>query len=184
MKILTTRGYDFFECSSAMQKAIRRGDARLGGYWAVELHESNYGEYVWNRLMTISAEDCWGILTQEVESLYRGWLMVNKRRRPKDPFKGRVFVAKAVILLSQAKKSRDADHLTNLLYDAQAVTDHELDRELTAARKNPEEIPEYAFDVHTQKGKKRGRTKEEFFADEHAALKPREPGLFDKLIDS
>lgn len=36
-----------------MQKAIRRGDARLGGYWAVELHESGFGDYVWRRLMTI-----------------------------------------------------------------------------------------------------------------------------------
>ena len=41
-----------------MQKAIRRSDARLAGYWALELWESGFGQYVWRRLLTISAEDC------------------------------------------------------------------------------------------------------------------------------
>ena len=40
-----------------------------------------------------------------------------------------------------------------------------------------------AFDVHTRKGKKMGRTKEEFFKDEYKALKPREKGLFDSLVE-
>jgi len=29
-----------------MQKAIRRGDAKLAGYWALELWASGYGQYV------------------------------------------------------------------------------------------------------------------------------------------
>ena len=37
MRIMTKRGYDFGEVSSAMQKAIRRADTRLAGYWALEL---------------------------------------------------------------------------------------------------------------------------------------------------
>ena len=37
MRFLTKRGYEFGEVSSAMQKAIRRGDTRLAGYWALEL---------------------------------------------------------------------------------------------------------------------------------------------------
>ena len=35
MRIRTKRGYDFGEVSSAMQKAIRRADTRLAGYWAL-----------------------------------------------------------------------------------------------------------------------------------------------------
>jgi hypothetical protein len=41
-----------------MQKAVRRGDAKLAGYWALELWASGFGQYVWRRLLTVSAEDC------------------------------------------------------------------------------------------------------------------------------
>jgi hypothetical protein len=46
-----------------------------------------------------------------------------------------------------------------------------------------ERIPDYAFDCHTQKGRKMGKSKAEFFRDEQAALEPFQPGLFDDLID-
>lgn len=49
-------------------------------------------------------------------------------------------------------------------------------------RAYPIAIPAYTFDVHTRKGKKRGRTKGEFFREEYEALKPRVPGLFDDLV--
>ena len=38
-------------------------------------------------------------------------------------------------------------------------------------------------DCHTQKGRKMGKSKAEFFRDEQAALEPFQPGLFDDLID-
>lgn len=182
-KVFTTRGYDFFEVSSAMQKAIRRGDAKLAGYWAIELFESGYAEYVWRRLLVISAEDCWGILTQEVESLYRAWQLIDKNFRAKGiKGRGRVFAAKATILLAMAKKSRDADHLTNLVYDPRAVPDDQLEADLDAARQNMEPIPDEALDFHTRAGKRKGRKREQFIIDEHAALHPREPGLFDDYV--
>lgn len=55
---------------------------------------------------------------------------------------------------------------------------------LDEARQSPEnvELPEYTFDVHTRKGKRAGKTKEDFFREEHAALHPREQGDFDALI--
>ncbi|MEW6171347.1 MAG: hypothetical protein AB1472_07325, partial [Candidatus Omnitrophota bacterium] len=68
-RISTKRGYDFYEVSSAMQKAIRRGDPDVAGYFAVELFESNYSNYLWERLLIISAEDCWGVITQEILAL-------------------------------------------------------------------------------------------------------------------
>ena len=46
-----------------------------------------------------------------------------------------------------------------------------------------EKVPDYAFDCHTQKGRRMGKTKAEFFRDEQAALEPFQPGLFDDLID-
>ena len=59
-ELKTIRGYAFGEVASALQKAIRRADARLAGYWTIELFESGYREYLWRRLLTISAEDCLG----------------------------------------------------------------------------------------------------------------------------
>ena len=106
----TKRGYSFPAVSSAMQKAVRRGDARLAGYWALELWASGFGQYVWRRLLTVSAEDCWGILTAEVKALHDSYTEINQNTPAKAP-KGRIFISKAVILLCLAKKSRDADHL-------------------------------------------------------------------------
>lgn len=176
MILRTVRGYDFFEASSAMQKAIRRADARVAGYFALELWESNYRDYVWKRLFTISAEDCYGLITAEVEALWQGHELVNKNR--KEP-KGRIFVSKAVILLCVCRKCRDTDHLQNFVYDKTLI---DVDQWLEDARKEPIAIPPYTYDVHTRKGKKQGRTKEEFFREEYEALKPRIPGLFDDLV--
>ena len=175
-QLRTTRGYDFYEVASAMQKAIRRADAKVAGYFALELWHSGYVEYVWRRLFTISAEDCYGIITTEIESLYKAYLFINEKAN--EP-QGRVFVSKAVLLLCDAKKNRDADHLSNLVYDR---NDCDVEKWLDDVRKSPIPVPEYTFDVHTKKGKAKGRTKADFFRDELEALKPREKGLFDDLV--
>ena len=74
MIIRTVCGYDFFEVSSAMQKAIRRADTGVAGFFALELWASGYRDYVWKRLFTISAEDCYGIITKEIEALWQGYM--------------------------------------------------------------------------------------------------------------
>ena len=177
--LTTIRGHSLLDVASALQKAIRRGDARLAGYWTIELFESNFKDYLWRRFLTISAEDCAGVITQEVEALYRSWQLIDRQKKGG----GRVFCAKAAILLAQAAKCRDADHLTNLVYDRKAIDAAKLEASLDEARKSPEKIPDYAFDVHTSKGKSGGKTKDQFFLDEYAALKPRQPGLFDQDVE-
>ncbi len=178
-EITTVRGYALLEVASALQKAIRRADARLAGYWAIELFESGYQQYLWRRLLTISAEDCWGVITHEVEALHRSWELIHRQKKGA----GRIFAAKAVILLAEARKSRDADHLTNLVYDPKLVSDEELEAALEEARAGTEAIPDYAFDCHTAKGKRAGKTKADFFREEQAALNPRQAGLFDQLLE-
>jgi len=178
-RLRTINGYDFFEVASALQKSIRRGDIRTAAYFAVELWASHFGNYLWKRLYTISAEDCWGIITREVDALHNGYTLVNKGS--KEP-KGRVFVGKAVILLCECRKSRDADHLNNLVVDRVAADDEAVLAALDDAREHPLPVPDYTFDVHTRKGKKAGKTKEQFFHEEHEALQPRVPGLFDDLV--
>jgi hypothetical protein len=46
MELRTIRSYNFSEVSSAMQKAIRRGETQMAGYWALELWASGFGNYV------------------------------------------------------------------------------------------------------------------------------------------
>jgi replication-associated recombination protein RarA len=116
-----------------MQRAIRRGDIRLAGYWALELWASGYGNYVWKRLLTVSAEDCFCIPTLEVKALHGSYALVNQGIPAKQP-KGRIFISKAVILLCAAKKNREADHLQNFAYDKMAGLDADkLGADLLAA---------------------------------------------------
>lgn len=191
MRLKTMRGYDFYEVSSTMQKAIRRADARTAGYFAHEMYASGYWKYVWKRLLTISAEDCHGILTKEIMALRDAFMLINDGRRGMD--KGRIFISKAIVLLCTAGKSRDADHLQCYVYDKGMIDQKSKEQLLEEARADDAaiqallqddelEIPEYAFDCHTREGKRRGMTKDQFFKDEQAALTPRIPGLFDDVI--
>jgi len=176
--LLTKHNYDFYEVASCLQKAIRRGDAKIAGFMALELWDSGFDHYLWKRLFTISAEDCWGILTKEIEALWTGYKLVNDKTEPK----GRIFISKAVILLCQAKKSRDADHLSNYVYDRMAgLTEQEINGYMAELPKYVE-MPGYVYDCHTMRGRKMGKTKEQFFKEEYAALENKQAGLFDDLI--
>jgi len=42
--------------------------------------------------------------------------------------------------------------------------------------------PEYAYDVHTKKGRYTGKTKKAFFLDEYRSLAPQVKGLFDDMV--
>lgn len=177
-EIRTQRGYDFYEVASALQKSIRRGDVKLAGYMAIELFPK-YAEYCWKRLLTISAEDCYGIITKEIMSLYEAFHIVNKGKKTED-FTGRVFVSKAVILLCLCKHNRDADLLSNYIHDKKYnVSDEEIDKLFDEVRQERMDVPEYVFDVHTRKGKMSGKTREQFFRDEEAALANKQISMFE-----
>ena len=177
-EIKTDGGYDFYEVASALQKACRRGDVRLAGFMALELFP-RYSTYCWKRLMTISAEDCYGIITQEILALKQGFDLVNMNAKKPT---GRVFISKAVILLCEAKKSRDADVLSNYIHDRKAqLKDEDIEKLIEEVRAEKPAIPEYVFDCHTRKGKMCGHTKAEFFKVEDAALVNKQPSLFDGL---
>jgi replication-associated recombination protein RarA len=178
----TARGYDFFVVSSAMQKSIRRADAKIAGYCALELYHSGFSNYVWKRLLTVSAEDCADFITTEIWSLYQGFLLVNTGKT--EMAKGRIFISKAVIVLCLAHKSRDADHLQNYIYDKKIdLSDAEIEQ--MADDLPPDiEIPDYAYDVHTKQGRWAGKTKEDFFNEEQEALRPKaEVNLFTYVIE-
>ena len=195
---VTKRGHNFYEVLSALQKAIRRGDVRFACYWAAELYESGFGPVVWNRLLIISAEDCWGTVTQHVEALrqeVKALEAVDKHiNKNKDGSKSKplnvLFVLKAAYLLAVAQKCRDVDNFYCLVYVPASIPEKELLADLEAAQNEKVEIPKDALDKHTIEGKMRlkklgwsdKKITEQFILKETKALKPRVPGIFDEEL--
>ena len=181
MRILTKRGYDLYEVASTLQKSIRRADFKLAGYMAQELFASGYGNYCWKRLLTIGAEDCETFIQKELVALHYSYDFINKGIKAGEPKKGRIFISKAVVMLCKAIKSRETDHLQNFIYDKKiGINDDELAENLAESYDNGEyyAIPDYAYDKHTLRGKKMGKTAIDFFKDEQDALFPMGDDVF------
>lgn len=183
----TKKGYDFFEVISAMQKEIRRGNAKMAAYWAVECFVSGYHKACWNRLYIISAEDTHGLITNEIESLRR---VFDEMNGPAESRKGTggslLFIAKAAYLLAISKGNRDIDNLFSITYErGYGITDEEVSESLKMQKGDYyPKIPDYALDKHTKRGKAMGRTCiEDFIADEYYSLNPKQTGLFDDITE-
>ncbi|MCJ7609236.1 hypothetical protein MUP00_06160, partial [Candidatus Bathyarchaeota archaeon] len=147
----TVRGYDFYELLSALQKDIRRGREYEALFWAAELETFN-ATALWNRLRIIASEDV-GIASPFVpvivDTLHRQYLEFKKNRN--DAW--RLFLANAVLLLARCTKSRMVDDLVNVVYT-----------EILQDEKRPE-IPNYALDMHTARGRTMGRGIEYFISE-------------------
>lgn len=78
-----------------MQNAIRKGDYEVAGYAMWELIPE-YTPYLRKRLLVISAEDCFGVITKEILALC--------------DIGDEESLTKALSLLCMAKKNRDADY--------------------------------------------------------------------------
>lgn len=140
----TKRGYDFGECSSAMQKSIRRGDEEGALYWGIELDRSGYGEYVWRRLRLMTSEDIGladPLVPIAVRALYDNWVDARRKRDDRQE-SWRLFLVHALILMARAKKSRIVDHALIYYY---------------SDRVPKREVPDVAQDKHTVAGKRQGR---------------------------
>lgn len=152
-ELKTVNGYDFFECSSAMQKCIRRGLEDDALFWAVELYESNYVEYVWKRLKIISSEDVGlarpGIST-DVQSLYEMHKELSKKKDDNNqPW--RLFLVHAVMLLCRAPKTR--------------IVDWALIYHWGCHKKMLRPIPDVALDKHNERGRQMNRGWGHFFEE-------------------
>ncbi len=153
-KLSTKKGYDFFEASSALQKSIRRGLEEEAMYWAAEFYFSNYDEYVWKRLRVITCEDI-GLaepyLMTTIHALHQNYQEIKKKRAGKGQPSERLFLTQAIFLLCRAPKSRLICHAS--IYHFR--NHNEFTRE----------IPDYAFDQHTKKGKAMGRGIKHFWEE-------------------
>lgn len=150
---LRTNRYDFFEVASTIQKAIRRGDEDTAMYFAVEMHKSNFGEYLWKRLKIIASEDV-GLaepsISANIHALYENYKEQLKKKDEKNQPE-RLFLTHAILLLCRAKKSRLVDWTLINYWENYGM--------------EKREIPDYAFDKHNMRGRAMGRGIDHFFKD-------------------
>ena len=172
-QMITPKGHNFYDMSSMLQKSIRRGKIELAAYAANEL-KTKWRNYLWKRLLVISAEDCYGVITKEIIALK----MTDDATGKKED----IFISKALVLLCQAKKNRDACYLAcNYMNMDDTIPEDQIEHvDLdTEERLKDYEIPKWVFDVHTLKGKIAGKTINDMIIEEQAALQPKQLGLFD-----
>ena len=170
MQLMTLSVWKLCVAISAMQKEIRRSNMLYAGYWANEVYCSGYFNYVWKRFLIISAEDCAGPITQEIYALRLVFGEFVKKRD--DLENGHLFMLKALALLCQSYKNRDADHLLCFIApDAPCIDTEELRKQVVALEKL--ELPDYALDCHTSEGRAMGRDDKHFNITENEALTPK-----------
>lgn len=156
-QLKTKKGYDFFEVTSAFQKSIRRNMEEEACYWATELFNSGYDKYLWKRILIITSEDI-GIanptLPATIKALHDAYFWL-KSEKVGDQIRLQLF--HAIILLCRSPKSRLVDWSKNYFH-------HKHDTEML-------EIPDYALDMHTRRGKIKGRGIQ-YFHDESSKVVP------------
>ena len=144
---ITQKGYELHEVISAMQKEIRRGKEYEAVYWAIELESFN-PKALWNRLRVIASEDIGlanPLASLIVDVLEKQYTLAVADEKDSS----RLFLVHAVLYLARSPKSRIVDNLVSVVYNDEEKL----------------EIPDYALDMHTYKGKKMGRGLEHFFAE-------------------
>lgn len=151
MELFTRKNYEFYAISSAFQKSVRRGDEKKALFFAFELYSSGYQKYIWKRILIIASEDIGladDMTAVKINALYNNWNIISEKANGSSvPF------VHAVMILCRAEKSRICDHAK--IY-CMTTSDNF-------------EIPDYAFDMHTKKGKMLKRSSE-YFINEASKL--------------
>jgi len=172
-QMLTKNGHSFWDMASMLQKAIRRCDYKRAGYAANELFDK-YRGYLWRRLLVISAEDCYGIMTQEIIALKQA------EEAMKEPEK--IFVSKAIVLLCCARKNKDADYFAcNLMHSDSPMPKEEIEHyDISEIEDLPGgKIPQWVYSWHTRKGRELGKDCVDSIIEDQLALTPHQMSLFD-----
>lgn len=142
-------GYKFDEVASALQKCVRRGLEREASFWAMILFKSGFSGYLKRRLAVIIHEDV-GVANPialiMANQLYAdGTTKKVDKKYESASFRGDDFlpIVNAIVIACRGKKTRIGDELINLLQDGIDKWGDML------------EMPEYAIDPHTDRGKEK-----------------------------
>lgn len=158
MKPFTQNGYLLFEVISALQKDIRRGNEEAAMYWALEL-VPKYEAYLWRRLIVILNEDIGIANIQLLAVVPVQRAMYTEFREDGRDGSARLVLANVILAMCRSPKSRAADHFQCVINQGRLQGKLKL------------EIPDYALDKHTSRGRGMGRGVQHW-RDEGCQLSP------------
>lgn len=140
----TQGNYNLMEAISALQKEIRRGNEEPAYYWALELIPL-YESYLWRRLIVIVNEDI-GIANIPLLGLVPQQRAIYFEFRSNQGGNGsaKLVLATTILALCRSPKSRIADEFNTT-----------VEQERRHGKRL--EIPDYALDKHTGRGRKLDR---------------------------
>lgn len=151
-KVITRNGIQGDLVISALQKLIRRGLAEEAVTFAYEMYitSEQFEDKLWRRLQAISVEDVgFGDLSAPV--------LINALNQMRQNFPYTdgdrpIFFVHAIRFLAAAKKDRTSDNLKNIV-----ITEFSYGRLPI--------VPDFAFDMHTEKGRSMGRDFKHFLEE-------------------
>ena len=151
-KVITRNGIQGDLVISALQKSIRRGLTEEAVTFAYEMYitSQQFEDKLWRRLQAISVEDIgFGDLSAPV--------LINSLNQMRQNFPYTdgdrpIFFVHAIRYLAAAKKDRTSDNLKNI-----------VKKEFEYGRQPI--IPDFALDMHTEKGRSMGRDFKHFLEE-------------------
>lgn len=152
-ELKTRNGYKLDQVVSALQKEIRRGNELMAQYWAFEMNESGFWRYCFRRMIVICGEDI-GLANPEamilVSSTFAS-LLAQERIKKVTQIDNNI-IGFMALYLARSPKSRLVDYWGGVI----------LKRKEKGWKP---EIPTYAIDQHTQKGRDMGMDDNDFFRE-------------------
>jgi replication-associated recombination protein RarA len=150
--IKTRNGISGDEIISMLQKSIRRALERnaLAAAYEMYITSPQFEDKLWRRLLSISVEDI-GFGDAGAPNLVYTLSQMRKEFLYQDGDRPMFFVH-AIRYLCRCKKERSSDHIKNML-----IKDFSHGR--------IPEIPEYALDLHTRRGREMGRDEVHFLTE-------------------
>ena len=151
--VKTFNGFEADHVISALQKEIRRGNTENAAFLAYEMIITSAAleDYLWHRLKVISVEDIgFGepLAPVMLQSLYEMC-----RACDRGVSERKLYAIHAVRYLCSCKKDRSTDEMINWINHSSKL-----------GSIGPV-IPDYALDMHTAEGQKKGRGRRHFFEE-------------------
>jgi replication-associated recombination protein RarA len=153
VNVKTFNGFQADHVISALQKEIRRGNAENAALLAYEMIITSPAleDYLWHRLQVISVEDI-GFGEPLAPVLVRSLFEMNEAC-DRSVGERKLYAIHAVRYLCACKKDRSSDEMINWINHA------------SQSGKLLPVIPDYALDMHTAEGQKKGRGRRYFFEE-------------------
>lgn len=147
--IKTRNGYSGDEIISMLQKSIRRGieENALAAAYEMYITSPQFEDKLWRRLLSISVEDI-GFGDPMAPVLVNTYNQMRKEFLYGDGDRPMFFIH-AIRYLCRCEKDRSSDNIKNMVIK-------------NFAHGNLFEVPEYAYDMHTVKGRAMGRDEKHF----------------------